>query len=84
MSKQTPSSDDNPVMIFLRGFWELPTERPNLSLSFLRGAIVSVIISLIFGYTSMAELLAWAIFLGLFWAAIDQFVWNYYSKKKGE
>lgn len=78
-------SDENPFKTFIKGYWELPTDKPDLFLSFLRGAILSVLISIIFGYRSLAELLIWAFIVGLIWAAIDKFVWNrYVNKKKGE
>ncbi len=68
---------------FIRGFWELPKERPSLVLSFLRGAILAAALSLVFPVASIYELLIWCVMAGALWALVDYLAWLYYAKKRG-
>lgn len=66
---------------FLRGYWEFPTERPQIWLSFARGAILSLAVSLLFYDNSTQEMLFWAAIVGIIWLMIDQMAWRYFQKK---
>lgn len=68
---------------FIRGFWELPKEQPNLWHSFLRGAIVAGFLSLVFPVASAMGLVLWMVFAGSTWAAVDYISWKHYAKKRG-
>lgn len=84
MSNHPTEQQDGSFKQFIRGFWELPLERPNYYYSFLRGAIVSVVVSIFTQVRNLAEIVFWAIVVGLIWAIIDHFLWKHYAKRKGE
>lgn len=67
---------------FLRGYWEFPTEKPHIWLSFARGACLSLAVSLLLHDNSTQAMLAWAAAVGIAWVLIDQAAWSYYRKRK--
>lgn len=83
MSKAKPQH--HTIQSFIRGYWEVPTSKPLPLHSFLRGALLSVALSLLFfGADGWISLVVWALFVGAAWVAIDVSAWKYYEKQRGE